>query len=145
MNCKNCGNMLQPGAMVCPYCNTPVNGQPMGQPMGAPMGQPVMQQAYVAPPKKRHTVLWVILGIIGAILVAALVLIFTSKKLKCSYNGGSFTVYYTSSQIWACMAEGDASCDLDKLQENAKTYGVDTLINAIESEAKAAGAVCTRK
>ena len=39
----------------------------------------------------------------------------------------------------------DVSCDLDKLQENAKTYGVDTLINAIESEAKAAGAVCTRK
>lgn len=145
MNCKNCGNMLQPGVMVCPYCNTPVNGQPMGQPMGAPMGQPMMQQAYMAPPKKKHTVLWVILGIIGVILIAAIVLILTSKKLKCSTSTGSFTVYYTSSQIWACTASGTAKCDLDILQDNAKTYGVDTVINAIEKENSSAGAVCTRK
>ena len=141
MNCRNCGNMLQPGVMVCPFCNTPVNAQPM---MQQPMGQPVMQQAYMAPPKKKHTVLWIILGIMGAIVVAAIVLILTSKKLKCSTSGGSFTVYYTSSQIWACTTTGNAICDLGVLQDTAKTYGVDTVINAIEKENTSAGAVCTR-
>ncbi len=146
MNCRNCGNLLQQGVMVCPYCGTPVNNG-MQQPMGGPMyQQPMMQQQY-APPKKSGSALKIILGVIGGIIllviVVAVVIVLTSKKLKCSAAGGSFTVYYTDSNIWACTTTGTGTCDLDLLQSNAKTYGVDKVISLLKTTAENSGAVCT--
>ena len=142
MNCNNCGGFIQPGMTICPYCSTPVNGAPANntQPMnnGMPTIQPMQQ------PKKKHTVLWIVLGIIGAIIIGAIILILTSKKLKCSTENGSFTVYYTSSNVWACTTTGTASCDLSKLQDSVKTYGLDTVLELLETEAKAVGGTCTK-
>ena len=148
MNCQNCGNMLQPGVMVCPYCGTPVNQgmqqpmQPMGQAM-QPMNGPMMQQPYMAPPKKKHTVLYVILGIIGVIVIAAVAIVIFCKKLTCKGTNGSFTVYYTSSDIIACTTTGTVPCELDELKEAAKTYGVDTTIEALRIANTKAGGVCS--
>ena len=144
MNCQNCGNMLQPGVMVCPYCGTPVNQgmqQPMGQPM-PPMGQP-MQQPYMAPPKKKHTALYVILGIVGLIVVAAVLILIFCKRLTCKGSNGSFTVYYTSSSIIGCTTTGTVPCELDELKDAAKQYGVETTIEALRIANTQAGGVCS--
>ena len=138
MICGNCGNMLQPGVMVCPYCNTPVN-----QPVAPMMGQPMMGQAYTQP-KKKHTVLWIILGFFGLILIAALIIVLTCKKLKCSVANGSFTIYYSDNNIYACTSTGTGKCDLSVLKESAKTYGVETVINLLEEQAINSGATCTK-
>ena len=63
--------------------------------------------------------------------------------LKCSAAGGSFTVYYTDLNIWACTTTGTGTCDLSLLQSNAKTYGVSTVISAIRTTAENSGGVCT--
>ena len=142
MNCNNCGGFIQPGMTICPYCSTPVNGVPVNNMQ--PMNNMMPNAQYAPQPKKKHTVLWVILGIIGVIVIGAVILILTSKKLKCSSSAGSFTVYYTSSNVWACTTTGAATCDLSKLQESVKTYGLETVIELLETEAKSAGGTCTK-
>ena len=74
--CPNCGNPVQPGTAVCPYCNAVLQqNQPMPQQPAmnqVPMQQPMPQQPvgpvpvqpmngpmpmYNQPPKKNNTVL----------------------------------------------------------------------------------------
>lgn len=138
MYCKNCGNLLQQGMMVCPYCNMPINVEVQ------PVNQPVMNQQYEQPKKKKHIVLWIIIGILALIILFVVIGFVTSKKLKCSTDNGSFSIYYSDNNIYACFTTGTGECDLNKLQENAKTYGVDTVINILEEEATKVGATCTK-
>ena len=144
MNCKNCGNLLQPGVTVCPNCNAPVDYTQMNnmqQPMGAPMynTQPVTQQ----PKKKSHIVLWIVLGIIGLLIVLVIIGFVSTKKVKCTGSNGSVTVYYYENEIIGCIATGNAYCDLDKLKENAKTNGIDKTIQTIKEEMQKSNYTCT--
>ena len=144
MNCRNCGNMLQPGVMICPFCNTPVNQvmQPPMQPV-QPMGQPMVQQPYMMPPKKKNTALYVVLGIVGVIVIAVIAFLIFCKRFTCRGSNGSFTVYYTSSSIIGCTTTGTALCDLDELQETAKLYGVEATIDALKTINAKSGAICS--
>ena len=158
--CPNCGNPIQPGTTVCPYCNTQLQQQPV-QPMNQPMGQPV-QPVQPMPPMNQpmgqpmpaynqpkssagKIVLFVIIGIVVIIAIAIVVLLSGSKKLTCKKGSETITLRYTDKQVVACShIGGNAICELDEIQKLVDTYGVEKVISSLESELTAAGYSCSR-
>ena len=67
---------------------------------------------------------------------------FTLLLEKVSNNFVEWRYYY-EDDIIGCFATGDAYCDLDKLKENAKTYGINATIAAVKAEMQRLNYTCT--
>jgi len=162
--CPNCGNPVQPGTAVCPYCNAVLQqNQPMPQQPAmnqVPMQQPMPQQPvgpvpvqpmngpmpmYNQPPKKNNTVLFIVIGVVVLIVILVVVFLSGTKKLSCKKGSETITIRYTDDKIVGCAhIGGTAKCDLDQLQGLAAQYGVDKVIDSLNSELSNLGYTCTR-
>ena len=157
--CPNCGNQVQPGTIVCPYCNAQLQQQPMGpqpmnpmqqqqmnpmpmQPMG-PMNGPMPM--YNQPPKKNNTVLFIVIGVVIVIVIIVFVFLSGSNKLTCKKGSETIKILYTDKDIVGCShIGGTGKCELDQLQNLAKQYGVQEVINSLNSELSNLGYSCTK-
>ena len=79
IKCPNCGNNVSDQAGRCPKCGAEV-AKTMIQ---APMQNYAEEQSYYSPPpKKSNTLLYVIIGLLGGLVVAGLVILYLNQNSK---------------------------------------------------------------
>lgn len=99
-NCKNCGTQLRDGARFCPACGSPAEppkqaapnagyGQPGQVPPNAVYGNPM-------PPKSNKKAFGIIAGIVGLIVVAAVLIVILLGRDQNPNKS-----YKTAAETWA--------------------------------------------
>lgn len=129
MYCANCGSAVESGGGYCPNCGTPVGG-------GAPQQQgPVQQPVPVAPKKKKSIVPIILIIVFGllALFIGGIVFIFfvifktvdnSENKLVCTAPEGNITISYSGNEITGYHAS-NITYDMDDQKKVARQIGME--------------------